>query len=677
MTQATILFADNDRDFLDTRSEFLEAEGYTVLKAYCLEEARDILDHRQVQLAILDIRLTDDADAGDISGLELAQEAAYNSLPKIMLTGFPNVEAVRIALRPVVNQLPPAVDYISKKGEKGRSGADVLIEAVKQAFDEHVRINWDLRIRWGRQGGLLPPVLVSLIYPDLARRQLADRAGELEDLFRRLFHGFSHATLGRILARRQGRILLTAFSYPAQGSEQRFVVSCGHGAKVETERDRYSSFVPQGVGEKSINLEEFVETIHFGAAAYRLGGCAVEEAMVLTEFYQQQPTARALAVIESLFTSSLRPWYERAQERRPQPMENFCREWLGADGDTLDQTALEKRVASLSRAALAAGIVGLNCLPHKLVLCSSEGGVEPSYPNPVPYLCEERIAANPPTLCGITHGRLDGESVLVDRTGQPWTVDFEMTGLGPLVRDFVSLETSVKFDMLVGAGLAQRHELESRLMAMGHLGEEIDVEGMSPEVEKALQVIVRIRSQGAGTIGPEMEPYLVGLLFCAVRRFLDYQPELRYAKGELVVFAHALLSAAMMCRRLVSWEDRLRDLPAQASESLWIDADNREVWVEGRRVTLSPLGFRLLQYFYDRPNQLCERLDIAKHVFDVDHSGLRSAEVELMEKDQINTNISRLRKAIEPNPSYPKYLVTVHGAGYKLVIGDMIKRTDK
>jgi len=676
MTQATILFADNDRDFLGTRSEFLEAEGYTVLKAYSLEEARDILDHRRVQLAILDIRLTDDTDAGDISGLELAQEAAYNSLPKIMLTGFPNVEAVRIALRPVVNQLPPAVDYVSKKGEEGRSGAEVLIEAVKQAFAEHVRINWDLRIRWGQQGGLLPPVLVSLIYPDLTRKRLADRSGELEDLFRKLFHGYSHATLGRVLARRQGRILLSAFSYPAQGPGQQFVVSCGHRAKVETERDRYGSFVPQGVGEKSINLEKSVETIHFGAAAYRLGGCVVEEALALTEFYHQQPTARALAVIEDLFSSTLRLWYERAQEKRPQPMEAFCREWLGADGGTLDQTALEKRVAGFSQAALAAGVVGLDCLPHKLVLCSSEGGAEFSYPNPMPYLCEERITVSPPTLCGITHGRVDGESVLVDRTGQTWTVDFGMAGLGPLVRDFVSLETSVKLDMLVGAGLTQRHELERRLLAMHHLGEEIDLEGMSPEVEKALQVIIRIRSQAADTIGPEMEPYLVGLLFCAARRFFDYQPELRYTKGELVIFAHALLSAAMMCRKLVSWEDRLHELPAQASESLWIDADNREVWVEGRRVTLPPLGFRLLQYFYDHPNQLCERLDIAKHVFGVEHSDLRPAEVELMEKDQINTNVSRLRKAIEPNPSYPKYLVTVHGSGYKLVLGDVNRRDE-
>jgi DNA-binding response OmpR family regulator len=125
----------------------------------------------------------------------------------------------------------------------------------------------------------------------------------------------------------------------------------------------------------------------------------------------------------------------------------------------------------------------------------------------------------------------------------------------------------------------------------------------------------------------------------------------------------------MICQRLVAWEDRLQDLPQQAAESLWVDVDNQEAWVEGRRITLTPQRFRLLRYLYDRANQLCRRVDIAKHVFDVDFSDLRPAEIELIERDQINTNISRLRNDIEPNPSYPKYIVTVHGAGYKLILG--------
>ena len=213
MSKARILFADNDRDFLETRSEFLEREGYTVLKAHSPQEARDVLDHRCVHLAILDIRLTDDADPEDISGLQLAQEPDYRSIPKIMLTGFPNVEAVRMALRPRVVELPPAVDYISKKGEKGKKGADVMVEAVEQALASHVRINRELGVRWGIQGDLLPPILVSLVCPDLASEWLVEWSTELDDMIRKLFYTYDYVTLGRLLTRREGWILLTAHRF--------------------------------------------------------------------------------------------------------------------------------------------------------------------------------------------------------------------------------------------------------------------------------------------------------------------------------------------------------------------------------------------------------------------------------------------------------------------------------
>jgi DNA-binding winged helix-turn-helix (wHTH) protein len=284
----------------------------------------------------------------------------------------------------------------------------------------------------------------------------------------------------------------------------------------------------------------------------------------------------------------------------------------------------------------------------------------------VPDFCEQRIKDSPSTLSGIVHGSLDGTSVLVDRVGRTWLVDFEQTGLGPLIRDFVSLETAIKFDMVAGADVEQRHELERRLLAMRYLGEDVDVEGLVPEGKKALQLIGQVRSQAADVVGSAMEPYLIGLLYCAAKRFLDYRPQLKYTREEVVTFTYALLSMAMLCQRLVQWKDQRRDLPLQAVESLWLDADNQEVWIEGRRVVLPPRRFRLLEYLYDHANQLCTRSAIARDVFDVELSGLPDPEVELMEKDHITTNISRLRRDIEPDPSRPKYILTVRARGYRL-----------
>lgn len=51
-----VLLADNNYDFINTRAEFLEDEGYQVLKALTLEEARRPLTKVYVHPAIPDIR---------------------------------------------------------------------------------------------------------------------------------------------------------------------------------------------------------------------------------------------------------------------------------------------------------------------------------------------------------------------------------------------------------------------------------------------------------------------------------------------------------------------------------------------------------------------------------------------------------------------------------------------
>ena len=123
MSKKCILLSDNDPKFLNTRAEFLEKAGFQVLKAYTLEQARQLFVGSYFHVAILDIRMEDDDDEKDISGLILAKDTAYRSIPKVILTGFPSVQAVRDALGPTVDGLPPAVDFLAKA-----DGANVMVE---------------------------------------------------------------------------------------------------------------------------------------------------------------------------------------------------------------------------------------------------------------------------------------------------------------------------------------------------------------------------------------------------------------------------------------------------------------------------------------------------------------------------------------------------------------------
>jgi CheY-like chemotaxis protein len=128
MKKPIILFADNDAEFLATRSKFLEQEGFKVLPAINPDEARNILENRDIEIAILDLRLMNDKDDKDLSGLNLAKRVKP-MIPKIILTNFPSVEAVREALSQQLEGLPPAIDFLDKK-----EGPQALLTAIRKVL---------------------------------------------------------------------------------------------------------------------------------------------------------------------------------------------------------------------------------------------------------------------------------------------------------------------------------------------------------------------------------------------------------------------------------------------------------------------------------------------------------------------------------------------------------------
>ncbi len=131
--QITILIADNYVDFGKTRGEILEEMGYKVLLAFDPIEACRLLEEGKIDLAILDIRLTNDDDEKDSSGITLARTVAL-SIPKIIVTSYPSIENLRETLGSTLNGLPVAIDFLAKN-----EGLQAFIDSI----DENMR-QWDL-----------------------------------------------------------------------------------------------------------------------------------------------------------------------------------------------------------------------------------------------------------------------------------------------------------------------------------------------------------------------------------------------------------------------------------------------------------------------------------------------------------------------------------------------------
>ena len=645
-----VIFIDNDLDFLETRVEVLEDEGYEVYQAGSLQEAEALLERSWVHVAIIDVRLRSDTDDKDTSGITLAKKNAFRPIPKIILTRYPTYRDVREALGPALDGLPPAVAFIAKQ-----EGIDVMFDAVEKAFEKHVRINWQLTICWETPDSF--EKLVTLLAPQTTCDLLPDRAGELDDLFRKLFTDYSQITINRCFSAGEGQVSLELFAYGEAGEEQ-FVVSCGKRDVIMKEVKQYEQFVPQGGGVGSTIKEKMAETTHFAAIAYRLVGGDMEEMLPFKDFYATQPAERVGMALEHLFAATLAPWHKKrrsyAAEQTPS---EYYRAWLGLSDDVLEQAACSQRVAAICGETLRAGLTPLDYAPDKLTLHLAENSTV-VYPNPVLTLLGEQFPRQPMT-CALTHGAVGANTILVNQKGQTWLRAFSDAGLGPLLRDWVSLEIDIRLDLLQTTDLSTRHRLEEQLLSVSQLAAPIPRQAFAPDEEKTLSAIERLRHAAASLPGTDDSSYLIGLFFCCLKRLLSYNPQRRYSRRRLLPYAHALLLAAMLTEKLISHQ-QAAELTPQARTSLWIDEPNKQVWLKGQQLNLTPQEYQILAYLYQHAGQLSSRQQIVE-------DALGQTYDKSIGNSQLNSAISRLRQKIELDPSQPQYLITVRGYGYKLV----------
>jgi DNA-binding response OmpR family regulator len=87
-----------------------------------------------------------------------------------------------------------------------------------------------------------------------------------------------------------------------------------------------------------------------------------------------------------------------------------------------------------------------------------------------------------------------------------------------------------------------------------------------------------------------------------------------------------------------------------------IDADRREVSIDGDPVRFTRKEFDLLLYLTSRPGVTLTRTQLLDDVWDFAWDG---------DSSTVTVHIRRLREKIEADPSHPRHLVTVWGIGYR------------
>ena len=89
---------------------------------------------------------------------------------------------------------------------------------------------------------------------------------------------------------------------------------------------------------------------------------------------------------------------------------------------------------------------------------------------------------------------------------------------------------------------------------------------------------------------------------------------------------------------------------------LEIDLKTREVKVNDREVELTPTEFDLLAFLARHPGHVFTRLQLLREVQGYTYDVFART---------IDTHVKNLRRKIEEDPKEPRYILTVHGVGYR------------
>ena len=526
-----VLIVDNEPQTVTMYQELIQLWGFLPIVAEgtgtaLIEDALLKAKQFRCQVALVDMRLVDDFDDEDTSGLDVIEK----------------IKPTETIIASAYGTLEIAVDTVQNKKaagffEKSRNPAD-LKEKINKIILEKCAYFRDLEFVWSDFLTYSEEVLLA---PDIRD----DYKDQVYDIFARLFPDAKKLRLEKMNSRhpsayhstvpRPKSVILRVF----EDDLQPVIIKLARKKKIMVEVGNFNQYI------RSRLVGNYVPVLNDYVALWDIGGIklsyigSIEE--TFANFISYQPIHLIKKSLNHFFLETWADHYKKSVKKTNTSLFNlYCDVW----GTSWVKRALNFSVPDASEVMSA---IDFSKIPCDSPLTFLKAIVQSKSKEDDLSLVEE-------TYTAITHGDLHADNLLVDSSHNSWIVDFERSGEGHAFQDFVELEADIinriafsqdEFPAFYHFCLAV-----AELLPLSELLDKYSsIE--NKDVLKLLKIIVFIRELSLkSTKISDARQYILGLYFNTIFR-ATLVPREKYRKSELRTW----MLASILCYRLNHWDN--------------------------------------------------------------------------------------------------------------------------
>jgi CheY-like chemotaxis protein len=493
-----------------------------VVGATSYSEAKAALTTEHFHLAIIDIRLVEE-DKRNQEGLKLLADIEQLQLKEVMPCIVLTAHATKKNILTAYEELGVAHFIEKQSGYRQK-----LLKAVQDLFEKRLRINFEL-VYDEASDRLIPAIAQDVHWAQATVPETNLLVPQVQDLLGKLFFGAKTLFVEKLQPGLTGAAVLRAQANWGYGIGPSLVVKVSRRDKIKTESHHFEKFVRPYLPANTVTQISTEYSRHLGVLLYTFAEDDQSPMREFDDFYQNHPAQDIIASLRDLFQNTYRYWTDspdRQIRNLPQLYYNAFQlreaRLLEAINEVVPRFSPQDKTLTLPRLLL-------------------------EMTNPVTWLADHRDRCAMPVYHCITHGDLTGRNIMVSDKGKCWLIDFYRTYESHILRDFVILETDIKYRLLPKAKFESFLLLENSLLA----GQSSPMfSRFSPDLQKAAEVVAALRDiayeflQRPGNRAEEnRREYLLSLLMTTLNvvRLRHIDPERKL---------QAMFSAGLICDEL-------------------------------------------------------------------------------------------------------------------------------